>query len=180
MDPDKALGGSTTDRHQHGLKQWHRQQTTSWPLVSAQVSDTNIALGCHMTTDPNMALKRRSSPGNEAFFISAIPSMLRARVILQLCSLFRVGSSGWKDGSWVYTIPGCCIPHCWLRQIGIRSRVFLWQPDHGFGRTVEGLWKKLEEPLGVKSSVGTIWSLRRRKTKMWVLQCFLEGWTNYS
>ena len=84
MDPDKALGGSTTDRHQHGLKQWHRQQTTSWPLVSAQVSDTNIALGCHMTTDPNMALKRRSSPGNEAFFISAIPSMLRARVILGL------------------------------------------------------------------------------------------------
>ena len=26
----------------------------------------------------------------------------------------------------------------------------------------------------------TKWSLRRRKTKLWMLKCFLEGWTKYS
>lgn len=68
-----------------------RQQTLMWPPWVAQTTGVAQASNIHMASRDSVNhrdLLRKSNPENELFFIPDILSLLRARAILRLPSVF--------------------------------------------------------------------------------------------
>lgn len=95
---------STDHRHQHGLRQHSRLQTSTWTGVAVWTTDTSLSPSYSMDHGhQHGGLSRRPSPGNELFSISDILSLLRGGTIVHPGRVFGVEPS---------QAPGCCRPPC--------------------------------------------------------------------